>query len=140
MMCYENRNTFMYKVLGEGICTIIDEYIFVLIIWVYFKESYPRTTITSKYQVQLFSGLGILDIFMNIMSCHGFVKSSVSTVILTCHNYLVMYYLSKGFVVVETEVGGVDNIPMFVKTMLLIYMNRRVFQHTKRLYPKLSIH
>ena len=114
-MCYENRNTFMYKVLGEGICTIIDEYIFVLIIWVYFKESYPRTTITSKYQVQLFSGLGILDIFMNIMSCHGFVKSSVSTVILTCHNYLVMYYLSKGFVVVETEVGGVDNIPMFVK-------------------------
>ena len=52
---------------------------------------------------------------MNIMSCHGFYKSSILTVILTLRSALVPYHLSKGFVIVETEVGGVGNIPMTVK-------------------------
>ena len=52
---------------------------------------------------------------MDIISYQGFAKSSTSTVILKCHNCLVPYYPSKGFVVVETEVGGVDNIPINVK-------------------------
>ena len=52
---------------------------------------------------------------MNIMSCHGFSKSSISTVILTCHSALVTYYLYKVFSVVKTEEVGIDNIPMTVK-------------------------
>ena len=52
---------------------------------------------------------------MNIMECHGFDKYTISTVIFTCRSALVPYYLSKVFVVVETEVGGVDNIPTTVK-------------------------
>ena len=52
---------------------------------------------------------------MNIISCHGFAKSSILTVILTCHNDLVPHYLSKIFFIVETEVGGVDYITMNVK-------------------------
>ena len=55
-------------------------------------------------------GLEIPEILMNIMSCHGFTKSSTLTVILTCRSALVPYYFSKGFVIFETEVGGVDNI------------------------------
>ena len=42
-------------------------------------------------------------------------KSSISTVILTCHNALVPYYFPKGSYIVETEVGGVDIIPIIVK-------------------------
>ena len=42
-------------------------------------------------------------------------KSSISTVILTCLNALVPYFLSKGFIIVETEEGGLDNITMNVK-------------------------
>ena len=61
------------------------------------------------------SGLGIPDILMNIMSCRGFVKYLLSTVILACCNALVPYHISKGFVIVETEVGGVDNIPIIMK-------------------------
>ena len=66
---------------------------------------------------------------MNIISCHGFVKYSISTVILTCRNSLVPYYIFKLFVFFETEMVGVDNIPITVKkeSMILIYMNRRVF-------------
>ena len=52
---------------------------------------------------------------MNIISCHGFVKYYISTVILTCNNALVTYYPSKGVVMVETEVGGPDNIPIIAK-------------------------
>ena len=55
------------------------------------------------------------------MSYHEFSKSSISTVILTFRSTLVPYYLSKLFVVVETEEGGAYNIPMNVK--MKIYTN-----------------
>ena len=55
---------------------------------------------------------------MNIVSCHVFAKSSVLAVILTWHNALVPYYLSKVFVIVEIEVVGVDNIPISVKEQI----------------------
>ena len=47
---------------------------------------------------------------MNIMLCHGFYKYLISTVIFTCHSAQVPYHLSKSFVIVEIEEGGVDNI------------------------------
>ena len=56
------------------------------------------------------SGLGIPEILMNIMSWQVFVEYLISTVILTCLNALVPYHLYKWFFIVETEVGGVDNI------------------------------
>ena len=52
---------------------------------------------------------------MNIMSCHGFSKSPILTVILSCLSDLFTYYLSKGFVIVETEEGGLDNISISLK-------------------------
>ena len=52
---------------------------------------------------------------MIIMSCHGFAKSSILSVILTRRNDLVPYYLSKVFVIFETEVCEVDNISIIVK-------------------------
>ena len=105
--------------------------IFVFIIWVYFKKSYPKNDDNfKKTRFNYFSRLVITEILMNLMSCHGFVKSSISNFILICINALVPYYPSKGFVVVETEVGGFDNIPITVKlkkSMLLLCMKRRVF-------------
>ena len=34
---------------------------------------------------------------------------------MTCRNELVLYYISKGFIIFETEVGGFDNIPIIAK-------------------------
>ena len=48
-----------------------------------------------------FFGFGVPEILMNIMSCHGFSKSSISTVILTYQSALVN--ISKIFVIVETK-------------------------------------
>ena len=52
------------------------------------------------------------------MSCYGFDKYSISTMILTFRSALVPYYLTKVFVIVETEEGDVDNTPMSVKIQI----------------------
>ena len=113
---YGNRNILVYKVIGAVIYTIIDEYICLDYLDLLQEKLSKHDNNFKDTKFDYFTVLGIPDILINIISCHGFVKSSISTVILTYHNALVPYYLSKGFFVVETEVGGVDNIPIIVKT------------------------
>ena len=47
-----------------------------------------------------------------------FAKNLISTVTLTCHRDLVPYNISKVFFFVETEEGGVGNIPTGVKVQI----------------------
>ena len=118
----------MYKVIGAVIYTIIDEYI-CLDYMVLLQEKLSRHNDNpKKTKLNDLTGFGIPEILMNIMSCNGFVKSSISTVILKCQNTLVPYYLSRRFFIVETEVGGVDIITIIVenKSMIPIFMKRRV--------------
>ena len=104
----------MYTLIGEVIYTIIDDYI-CLGCRVLVQENLSKHDNNFKNtKFNNLSALQIPEILMNIMSCNGFVKSSISTIILTCCNALVPYYISKGFIIVETEVGGVDNIPKTV--------------------------
>ena len=77
IMFYKNRNTFMYKVIGALIYAIIYEYTCLDYLGL-LQERYPNTMITSKKpRFNDFYGLGIPEILMNIMSYHGFVKSSI---------------------------------------------------------------
>ena len=75
--------------------------LFVFIICVFFKISYPNTIVTLKKKFNDFSRMGIPDILMSIMSCRGFSKKN-STFIFTCRSALVPCYLSKGIIIVET--------------------------------------
>ena len=43
-------------------------------------------------------GIGIPDLLLNMLSCHGFLKNSDSVVILKCPNRMSEYYFNKGFV------------------------------------------
>ena len=104
----------MYRVIGTVIYTIIDNYICLDYMGM-LQYKWSKHDIFFKDQVQWFSGLGIPEIFINIMPCHGFSKPSISTVISTCCSDLDPYYISKVFVIVETEVDGVHNIPMSIK-------------------------
>ena len=45
-------------------------------------------------------GIGILEVLMNLVSCHGFMKKPNLTVILLCQSILVKYYLEKDFSVI----------------------------------------
>ena len=42
-------------------------------------------------------GIGIPDLLINLMSCHGFLKNKNPIVILKCPKSMFEYYLSKGF-------------------------------------------
>ena len=42
-MFYHNRKTVVYKVIWSVIYSFLDN-LFILIIWVYYNESYPITT------------------------------------------------------------------------------------------------
>ena len=52
---------------------------------------------------------------MNIMSCRGFSKNILSTVILICHSARVPIYPYKLFIIVETEEASLDNVTVNVK-------------------------
>ena len=47
-----------------------------------------------------FAGVDIPFVFMNLMSCQGFPREQLSTVILTCQSSLVSYSISNVFVIV----------------------------------------
>ena len=42
--------------------------------------------------------IGIPNLLMNLLSFHGFVKNTNSTLILLCPSQMLKYYFSKGFV------------------------------------------
>ena len=46
-------------------------------------------------------GIGLTDVSINIISCHGFMKNTNLTVVLVCRSWLVNYYLEKGFIILE---------------------------------------
>ena len=105
----------MYKVIGLVIYTIIDEYICLDYMGLHREKLSKDDSNFKKTKFNNLSELKIPDILINIMSCQGFLKYSLSTIILKCRNSLVPYYLSKGFVIFETEVSGVDNVNIIVK-------------------------
>ena len=79
----------IYKVIGAVIFIII--YYSICLDYMGFLQE-----ILSKHDNNIentrfknFYGLVIPDILMSIMSCHGFSKSLISTVILTCRSALV---------------------------------------------------
>ena len=49
----------------------------------------------------MLSGIGIKELLLNLVSCHGFTKKQNSTVIFNCQTCLVTNYLSKGFSIIE---------------------------------------
>ena len=53
-------------------------------------------------------GIGIPDLLMNLMSCHGFLKKIDSVVILKCPKRMLEYYLSKGFTLFECNNNNLE--------------------------------
>ena len=94
----------MFKVLSCVIYTIIDKYVCIDYLGTEKKKKSDLKigcTLSSKhdgmYYKKLF-GIGIPDIFLNMLSCHGFLKNDDSIVILKFPNRMSEYYFNKGFV------------------------------------------
>ena len=55
---------------------------------------------------------------MNIISCHGFVNSTKSAIILSCRRKLIDYYLQKCFVLIKNNSNSFKNVPLCVKKII----------------------
>ena len=61
---------------------------------------------SSKHNVMDYNnllGIGIPDLLLNLLSCHGFLKNNESVVILKCLNRMSEYYFNKWFVIFECD-------------------------------------
>ena len=60
-------------------------------------------------------GIGIPELLLNLLSCHGFMKKPNSNVILNCRSRLIKNYLSKVFSVIEKKTNQLSLISNDVK-------------------------
>ena len=60
-------------------------------------------------------GIGIPDLLMNLMSCHGFLKNVNYVVILNFPKRMLEYYFSKGFTILEWNDNNLEKLPNDVK-------------------------
>ena len=62
--------------------------------------------------------IGITDLLINFMSCHGFLKNINSVVILKCPKMMLEYYFSKGFTILECNDNNLEKLPNEVKQII----------------------
>ena len=79
----------MYKVIGCVIYSFIEYFICLDYLGIQKNVSAYDKKFENKFSG--FSGLGITEILMNIISCPGFSKLTISVVFLTCQSALVPY-------------------------------------------------
>ena len=62
--------------------------------------------------------IGVLELLLNLVSCHGFVKKPNSTVILNFRSHLVTNYLPKLFYIIEKYSKQKIMLPNDVKLII----------------------
>ena len=94
----------MFKVLSCVIYAIIDRYVCIDYLGTEINKISQlnlgcslKTRHEDKDYENLF-GIDIPDIFMNMLSCQGFLNNNDSIVILKCPNSMSQYYFNKGFI------------------------------------------
>ena len=63
-------------------------------------------------------GIGIPDLLMNLISCHGFLKNKDSVVILKYPKRILEYYFSKVFTLFECNTNNLAKLPKEVKNII----------------------
>ena len=60
-------------------------------------------------------GIGIPDLLLNLLSCHGFLKNNESVVILKYPHRMSEYYFNKGFIIFDCDEVNFKRLPSRVK-------------------------
>ena len=100
ILIYENNGEIVktvYIVLSCVVYTLIDNYVCIEYLSC---QSKKLSTITSKKTFEqtrfnILLGIGIPELLLNLVSCHGLMKKFNSTVILNLRSRLINSYLSK---------------------------------------------
>ena len=93
-MFYDNIKNVILELLSSVVYCIIDNY--VCANYLYFQKNKPHFSdkLFESITLNNISVIGIPELLMNVISCHGFLNNNKSTVILACCRKVVDYYLS----------------------------------------------
>ena len=114
-MLHDNGKIIIYKLIGAVMYNIIDNCTCLDYLGMLQDKLSKHDNKFENTKFNNLSELGIPDILMNIISCHGFSKSSISTSILKCRSALVPCYPPFKNVIVGEKKGDLDNIPISMK-------------------------
>ena len=123
LMFYETRKNCkkVFKVLSCVIYTIISNYVCIDYLaseWKTLSEVIVGSVGGYKHEEKSYDkilGIGIPDLLINLMSCHGFLKNKYSVVILKFPNRMFGYYFSKGFIRFDFNKRNLEKLPSEVK-------------------------
>ena len=109
-----------FRVLSCVVYSFIDNYIWIEYLGCQSKKlsviSFDQIFDFISYNELL--GIGIPDVLMNLISCHGFIKDTNSTVVILYRTPLVEYYLAKVFVILEHNSTELSIVPNEVKQIM----------------------
>ena len=115
----EKKSKKPFKVLSCVIYTILDNYVCIDYLACQWRKL-SEVSVDGKYSVKYFNkflGIGIPDLLMNFLSCHGFTKNIKSIVILNvlkgCWNTI-----SKIFGILERNSNSLKKILNLVKQII----------------------
>ena len=60
----------------------------------------------------------MLDLLMNLMYCHGFLRNINPIVILKCPKRMLEYYFSNGFTLFDCDTNNLEKLPNEVKDII----------------------
>ena len=111
----------MFKVLSCVIYTIVDRYVCIDYLGTEtnkISELKLGCTLKTKHENKDYDklfGIGIPDIFMNMLSCQGFLNNNESIVILKCPNMMSEYYFNKVLIQLTCDEDHLKTLPVRVK-------------------------
>ena len=114
------------RVLSCVVYSIIDNYVCIDYL---LSQSKTSSSISSKpkFEDTIFNillGIGIPELLLNLVSCHGFMRKPNSTVILNFQSRLIENCLAKGFHIIEKDLKQLSLLPIDMKLIFNI-MNQR---------------
>ena len=65
-------------------------------------------------------GIGIPDLSMNLMSCHGFLRKINYAIILKCPQRILEYYFSRGFTILVCNYNNFSKLPNELKEIIFV--------------------
>ena len=103
----------MYRVLSCVLYYIIYNYVRIEYLYCLSKTliSIYSDKILKQASYNILLGIGIPEVLMDLVSCHGFMEKSNSTVILNLRSRLVNHYLEKGFVIIKHNSKQLISLP-----------------------------
>ena len=111
----------MFRVLSCVIYTIIYRYVCIDYLGTEtnkMSELKLGCTLKTKHENKDYDnlfGIGIPDIFMNMLSCQGFLNNNESIVILKFTNRIYEYYSNKWFIQLTCYEDHLKTLPLWVK-------------------------